>query len=452
MANSHSTSLRSRMQSPPWASPTVSAARAGAGLLSVWFLRTLTVASIGYIVSSQGMMNLAGYSLLGIVFAVLLLALVIVGRLVGTFRFKSLGWVWVSAVFVGFCLVRALPETGGDWPMDALFHLASAFVGGIGVGLALQAGVPFKAIVWALTITNLANIGAGFFGIGTQAPDPDRFAGLTGNANELALQLTLGACLIWISPRKAGALAGCLAVGAVGYAFINTGSRKLLLMAPVFLFLVLFQLAYGVKKRNGRLAVVLIGLVLLLCVGLAPMILERSKNVATVQRALTYENNHSYNIRVDMVHQAIRFWQASPVLGMGTDAFRRISGYGMYAHNNYAELLCDLGVLGTLLFYGIHFYILFKCLRLAMPLKLYCMVFVVMLLVLDMGAVSYYRKQTVMILMILASVAVHPASLIRERLNPRKGQRTHPTEPYAPVAAQIASLNDSHKIGTNRVA
>lgn len=413
-------------------------AKVGADQLKVWCLRALTVFSIGYIVASQGLADLPGWSRLGFLLAALLLGILAIGRLAGTFQFRSVSSVWVSLLFVGYCVVRAVPEAGADWPLDALYRLASAFVGGIGIGLALQAGVPFKAVVWAQTITILANMGAGFFGVGSEAPngaDLDRFSGLTGNANELALQLTLGACLIWLSPRKAGRFPSWLAVGAVVYAFLTAGSRKSLLSVPVFIFLVFLQLASAAKKRHLFTALVLMGPLLILAVSLGPMIIEHAKNVPTVQRALTYENDSSYSTRVEMLHVGLRLWQSSPVLGRGTDAFTRLSGFDTYAHNNFMELLCDLGVLGALLFYGIHFFIILKCLRMPMPLKLYCVVFVLMLVGLDLGTVSYYRKQTIMIMMILASVAAAPEILVPARRRKQQAPPIGSAYPQVPLQA-----------------
>lgn len=425
MVNPNVTSLRRGMPGLPSRSSAPSVTRVGQDPLRVWCFRALTALSAGYVVASQGLADLPGWSRLAVVLAVLLLGVLAIGRLSGAFRFRSLGLVWVSLLFVGYCVVRAVPEAGANWPLDAIFKVTSAFLGAIVVALALQAGVPFKALAWAQIITILANMAVGLFGVGNEAPngtDLDRFSGLTGNANELALQLTLGACLIWLSPRKAGRFLCWLAVGAVVYAFLTAGSRKSLLSVPVFIFLALLQLSSTAKKRNVLLALVLIGPLLILGVCLTPVILEHAKNVPTIERALTYQNDSSYTKRVEMAHEGIRLWESSPVFGRGTDAFTRLGGFDTYAHNNFTELLCDLGVVGALLFYGIHFYVILKCLRLPKPLNIYCVVFVLLMVGLDLGTVSYYRKQTLMIMMILPSVAAAPEILIPRRRRQRQAQ------------------------------
>jgi O-antigen ligase len=272
--------------------------------------------------------------------------------------------------------------------------------------MAIRAGVPFRALVYAQVISGLCQIGAGLYGIGTEPQGGEeevRYAGLAGNANELGLQLTLGACLIWFLPKKAGAAACALALAAVAYAICTTGSRKAFLMMPVFLLLVVIQMAAYIKKHRAIFAIAgIVGLGLAGIV-LTPTILESAKDITAISRTLDPYDS-SFDKRSGMAHQAVRLWHEAPLFGNGTDAFRRLSGYGTYAHNNYAELLCDLGVVGTMLFYAIHLYILFMCFRLPLPLAVYCCVFVILLLALDIGYVSYYRKQTIMILMVLASI------------------------------------------------
>ncbi|NUM88849.1 MAG: hypothetical protein HUU37_06575, partial [Bdellovibrionales bacterium] len=102
--------------------------------------------------------------------------------------------------------------------------------------------------------------------------------------------------------------------------------------------------------------------------------------------------------------QGLQLWQQAPLFGNGLDAFRGLSGQGTYAHNNYVELLCDLGLLGTLLFYALHAQVLLRAHQARPTLRFYCWVFVVMLLLADMGYVSYTSKQSVMILMLLTVV------------------------------------------------
>jgi O-antigen ligase len=397
---------------------------ASSELLREWWLRAVTVVTMGYVVASQVLIALEGWSRLGFVLAAVLSFLLLLACLLGVARLNLGPWFWIPVLFVGYCLARGL-ETAGDFPFDALFALISAFLGGLGVAVALQQGMPFKALVAAQVASGLCNVVAGFYGIGNEAaPDVTeiRYAGLTGNANELALQLTLGACLIWLLPRAAGRVACSLALAAVAYALFTTGPRKVLIALPIFLVMVLIQVWTALRGRHRKLFAFAGGVTL--CLGgaiLAPLVLEHATDITSVRRAV--EGDSSYDLRLGMTHEAIKLWHDAPLLGSGTDAFRQLSGYGTYAHNNYAELLCDTGLLGALLFYAIHAYIVCRCLCLRLPgsLKLTCCLFILLLLALDIGSISYNRKQTVMVLMVLASIVA--SGRVRANFHWRAQQR-----------------------------
>jgi O-antigen ligase len=223
-----------------------------------------------------------------------------------------------------------------------------------------------------------------------------------GNANDLALQLTLGACMIWLLPRKAGLLPCLLALGAVAFAVAVTGSRKAVLVALCFLVLVCLQTAQFLPKGRRRLWVSLaVAVPCLLGLFLAPTIYQHAEDLLSVRRTLEYQGDSSYQKRAEMIEQGLALWQHAPLFGNGLDSFRGLSGQDTYAHNNYVELLCGLGIVGTLLFYAIHAGVLIRAARARRSLKRYCWVFVLTLLLADIGAVSYKSKQTIMILMVL---------------------------------------------------
>ncbi len=379
-----------------------------------WWLRALSACCVGYILASQGLVFFSGWSRLGFLIAALTIILLGVGFCLRVVQLRPGAWVGLALLFVAYCALRSVPEPGQQWPLDSLFKLGSVFLGAIAVGLSLQAGVSFKAVVWAQTIIFLGNVVAGLCGMGMEPPsevEAGRQAGLTGNANELAMQLSLGACLVWLAPKKSGAFFSVLAVAAVGYAILMTGSRKSLIVLAFFLLIVLTHAVVTFKWHRSRAALLACGGVLALGLVIGPGFLQLSRNVSTVQRTLEYRDS-SFEKRMDMTRQAVRLWKEAPVAGWGLDAFSRISGFGFYAHNNLAELLCDLGLAGILFFYALYGYILLKALRLPMPLGLCCVLLVVLLLVVDTGMVTYIRKQSVMVVMILASIVANPQIIL----------------------------------------
>jgi O-antigen ligase len=371
-------------------------------------LRGAALLSAGYLIASQALLDLAGWSFIAFGFAALLAVFLGVSHAYGIYRIKPERWMWIPAAFVVYCLLRSFSAVKETGPFGVLASVASAFLGGMGVAIALQAGVRFRFLVYAQLVSCLGQLGIILLGLGPEpAPGEEesfRYAGITGNANELALQLTLGACLIWLLPKRAGLVASCCAFGAVASALALTGSRKAVLIAVFFLILVTIQL-FGILPRRRR-ALFAGALAVPIVLGAAvatPMIARYGEELVSVHRSLEYEDS-SYRLRAQMIEKALQLWRQNPLFGNGLDAFRGLSGQGTYAHNNYVELLCDIGLVGVILFYALHIQILVQAMRQHRWLKLSCWVFVLMLLVADVGYVSYKRKQTVMIMMVLAAI------------------------------------------------
>ena len=59
----------------------------------------------------------------------------------------------------------------------------------------------------------------------------------------------------------------------------------------------------------------------------------------------------SANTRVLMMERAIDMFLQKPFRGYGLNAFKYVTRFGAYAHNNYLELLADLGILGLCIYY-----------------------------------------------------------------------------------------------------
>ena len=100
-------------------------------------------------------------------------------------------------------------------------------------------------------------------------------------------------------------------------------------------------------------------------------------------------------------------WQECPLWGHGHDTFKYynqiVTGHLFYAHNNYAELLYDLGLVGFALYYG---YIcklghsLFKLNDENREYKVLGIALLIELLIFDIGGVSYYTVMTQIVLCI----------------------------------------------------
>jgi O-antigen ligase len=372
--------------------------------VKVWWLRATTGVAMGYVILSQVLMDLPGWSYLGFCFALLLAGMLGLGALYRWTEIKFEKWTWLPLAFVGYCLLRSFTVAKDTDPLNVSAQVLSTFLGALSIGLAMQSGVRFRSLIYAQVFSNLCVLAFIFAGVGPEPipgeEDNFRYAGLTGNANELALQLTLGACLIWLFPKRSGLLPCCWAFAAVAAALGLTGSRKAVLIGLFFLILVLVHLVRTIIRRRSLILAtamvpVMVGIVLAV-----PVALKYGGDILAVRRSLEYQDS-SYRKRALMIEQGLQLWRDNPLFGNGLDAFRGLSGEATYAHNNYAELLCDVGLVGMILFYALHAQVLVRASRARRWLMISCWLFILMLMATDVGAVSYNRKQTVMILMII---------------------------------------------------
>lgn len=103
----------------------------------------------------------------------------------------------------------------------------------------------------------------------------------------------------------------------------------------------------------------------------------------------------------------ISIWKEHPILGVGIDNAQIINGHinGDYTflHNNYVELLADIGIVGFGLFYSIYVYLLYQFYK----LRIYrdaeydvCLIILAMDFVMGFAYVSYGERSAFFIIML----------------------------------------------------
>lgn len=96
--------------------------------------------------------------------------------------------------------------------------------------------------------------------------------------------------------------------------------------------------------------------------------------------------------RLALIKQALNVWLDNLFIGVGLNNFssyQSVGSIGYYAHNNYAELLADLGIIGFCLYYSLPIRL---CLTKVHPsdiTKIFFKSLIFVLLFFDIGAVSY---------------------------------------------------------------
>ena len=240
---------------------------------------------------------------------------------------------------------------------------------------------------------------------------------ITGNANIFtALFMYSGVFAAWFivnEKKKVHRLFYLLAFAFILFIMINSGGRKTIIavMAALSVFFIL--------KKEGRKRKILRNIILASAVIIGDftailnipllydLIGERFEGLFGLftGKGSTVSSDST---REQMIVAALKGWLEQPLLGHGIDSFkffnREITGHFYYAHNNFVELLYDVGLVGFVLFYYMYVYV-YKRLRLIQnsenyKYKVLGYGLLVELLVFDVGGVSYYLVGNIVILAI----------------------------------------------------
>lgn len=198
----------------------------------------------------------------------------------------------------------------------------------------------------------------------------------------------------------------CLLMVAAG------GSRKALVMTVLGVALVIARETSRKKFTTALfvlLSVAVIGSVasaLVAATGLFDASLGRMDGLVAL---ITGEGkvDHSAWLRSQMVEIGLRQFFDTPLLGIGIGCPHILAAsqlsFDAYLHNNYVELLAGGGVVGFALYYSMYAFPLARLWRKrgdGDPLSTVVLTMLLVLLVMDVGAVSYYSKVTYVYLMI----------------------------------------------------
>lgn len=136
-----------------------------------------------------------------------------------------------------------------------------------------------------------------------------------------------------------------------------TGSRKALFNLVFFTCMVLLFSKYdrNVFRNLGRVllvvALVMVAVIIVLRVDALYNILGNRLVSLFSYFSGDVQEDLSALRRDYMKDDAMALFKSNPILGIGLNNFKYVARYGTYAHSNYYELLCCLGIIGTLLYY-----------------------------------------------------------------------------------------------------
>lgn len=183
-----------------------------------------------------------------------------------------------------------------------------------------------------------------------------RAVGLTNNANSFAYHLVfvvIAACYFW--QDKLSLLRRSLLIATIGMAILGTiysGSRKAFLGLMVF-FVLLFLFSHA--KKIFRKPVVNLAVAFLLLGSLYVAIDFTLSKTYLGERFQYQKVSEGSSTRMEMYNAGLKMIRSHPLVGVGLDNYRVISGFYTYSHSDFIEVAANTGLIGFMLYFSIYY-------------------------------------------------------------------------------------------------
>ncbi len=211
--------------------------------------------------------------------------------------------------------------------------------------------------------------------------------------------------------------ASAIAILAAYIAIFLSGGRKYIVVPLIFLYvLLLFK-----QDRKGQKHIIkytiIIAIVTVLIYNLIMNIPDLysiiGRRVEMLLR-LIFEGevnvlDGSANFRGQMIQMGLEKWIESPIWGYGLESFKyynqSVTGEYLYAHNNYVELLYNLGLIGFFAYYSFYIRMLMAAIKNRVPLivenRAFVIAMIVSLFVFEYGQVDYSDNNIAIVLFVV---------------------------------------------------
>lgn len=176
------------------------------------------------------------------------------------------------------------------------------------------------------------------------------------NPNNLGIMMSIGTFFMLMPRRKQSMVAwvvrALLTVSFI-YVVVNTGSRSSLLCCVT---IVAFSLYSHLKNIAGNAINRFIKRIVLIFSCIAALLVAAnavasfSGTGTGLNRLIERFNSDSFGGRTTLYDAAWAFFLQHPIVGIGYNCFRVVSGYGFFTHSTYMELLSCTGIVGFILY------------------------------------------------------------------------------------------------------
>lgn len=224
------------------------------------------------------------------------------------------------------------------------------------------------------------------------------------NSNSLAVCSALTVCWIITTEIKLK-LSDGLYISILSLFFILSGTRKAII-AFVLGVIVYFCLKHPKRLFRNVIIIAILGGGYFLLIKVPFLYNAMGNRIESfVNLLLGNEGDASAETRRRFIELGIRHFKQRPMIGFGINTFQTLPGaYGTYSHNNYVELLFSVGLIGTVTYYLMHGFALLRSIKQYFIKRtnniIITITFIVILIVIDVGMVSYYSRSSLMFIVI----------------------------------------------------
>lgn len=274
-------------------------------------------------------------------------------------------------------------------------------------------------VAFAVFVMSINTITSGRLGLGTEI-----------NSNRLAMLCVyaIAVSIYFLLEQKKRSLLifNILRIVFMLSIVLLTGSRKGIIMV-IIAIVCIFLLSGRFKKLRYILLLAFVAIVLYFLV----MKVEVFYNILGVRIEEFFEllesgemESGSLSDRQTLIEIGLDYIEKKPWTGYGYDCFKLISGidassgYGMYSHNNYIEILFGGGIIGLTLYYLPMLYLLISLLRNIKDNKIFAFLAAILIskLAIEYAYVSYYERVDIYVYGILLGVLLHYQSRQKKKI------------------------------------
>lgn len=321
-----------------------------------------------------------------------------------------------------------------SYPTEYVGQMTTVWIGGIAIAGFVANGVSLNLVIGGFVTLFLANMvafGMGYDGYQVNVLDQGlgsafdvdgevrRVTALAGQSNLLvALTFTLP-FLLFLSRRRAGLPIYLVAIAICVTMTILTGSRSGIAFTLLFVVAGALFMIRSLPLRAVMVALGLAGSMFIYTYFEDPLAVSRLTqgpigDLVIVKRTLAGIDgtDDSAAVREEL---ATGFWSqfnARPFVGYGPDQFRQVSGDGLYAHNNFAEVAVNWGLVGLLLYYAMYIVAAVGA-AFSVPHRLPALATLAFLVAADNWFVTYIERPLVLCLCLLLVVVAGRVSFHR---------------------------------------